>query len=230
MRTHLTKKSGNAKVGPIPVTTTEEDSCPGSCPFNSANDGGCYANYGPLMMHWKKVSKGERGMPFGEFLDKVQNFPEGQLWRHNQAGDLPGAGEIVDHGDLMDLVAAAKHTKGFTYTHKFQPEALRSIRMANQGGFTVNLSANGLGHADELADTGAGPVVTALPEDQTESTYTPKGRKVVVCPATQRDDVTCATCGLCEKKSSGVGERPVVGFPAHGVKRTAVTAVSYRND
>lgn len=230
MFTHITRQSSNAKVGPIPVTTTAEDSCPSSCPFNSTNEGGCYANHGPLMLHWRKVSNGERGVPFEEFLNQVKSFPEGQLWRHNQAGDLPGEDETIDHDALMDLVESANHTRGFTYTHKLQDEALESVRQANEGGFTVNLSANGLAHADTLANTEAGPVVTVLPEDQMENTKTPEGRDVVVCPAVTHDSVTCATCGLCQKQSSGDGERPVIGFPAHGVKSKNVTKVAIQND
>lgn len=38
-----------------------------------------------------------------------------------------------------------------------------------------------------------------------------RGRKVVICPATQREGVTCATCGLCQKQRGAI-----VGFPAHG--------------
>ena len=49
---HTTIKSANRKVGPIPVTTTSATTCPDVCPFNNANEGGCYANGGPLAMHW----------------------------------------------------------------------------------------------------------------------------------------------------------------------------------
>ena len=230
MRVHLTKKSRNDKTGPIPVSTTEKDSCPPSCEFNSANQGGCYAEYGPLMLHWNKVSKGERGMPFPEFLAAIEGLPNGQLWRHNQAGDLPGEGEYLDHGALMNLAKSAQHTRGFTFTHKLSESALESVYQANVSGFTVNLSANGLGHADKLADTGKGPVVTVLPEDQTTNTKTPAGREVIVCPATQKDDVSCATCGLCQKWAIGRNERPIIGFPAHGVKRQTATTITYQND
>ena len=58
MRVHITPRSGNAKTGPIPVTTTERASCPSTCPFY---DKGCYAKSGPLALHWRKVSDGERG-------------------------------------------------------------------------------------------------------------------------------------------------------------------------
>jgi hypothetical protein len=84
------------------------------------------------------------------------------------------------------------------------------------------LSANNVAHADALYDLGIGPVATVLPEAQTTNTVTPKGRKIVVCPATVRDDVSCATCQLCAKQRDAI-----VGFPAHGSsKRKADTVAS----
>jgi hypothetical protein len=55
---HFTRVSGNAKCGPIPVTTTSADSCPPTCSFKG---NGCYAESGPLALHWKAVSSGKRG-------------------------------------------------------------------------------------------------------------------------------------------------------------------------
>lgn len=48
----LTMKSSNVKTGPIPVSTTGAQSCPNAC---SLKGSGCYAEGGPLGMHWRKV-------------------------------------------------------------------------------------------------------------------------------------------------------------------------------
>ena len=214
MQTHLTLVSRNVKTGPIPVSTTSAESCPTACPFNNAN--GCYAASGPLALHWRKVTNGLSGDSYGAFLDKVSRLIKGQLWRHNQAGDLIGEGDSLDVQALALLVKANKGKRGFTYTHKpLDTQAERdAIRDANKGGFTVNLSGNNLDHADSLVDLGIAPVVVVLPHDATSNTVTPKGRKVVVCPATQRDDVSCASCGLCQKQRDSI-----VGFPAHGTSK-----------
>ena len=152
---HLTLKSANVKTGPIPVSTTEATTCPPSCPFSG---GGCYAKGGPLAIHWRKVSDGSRGGNWSNFCDTVAGFESGQLWRHNAAGDLPGVGESIDPVALGELVKANMGKRGFTYTHKTQnPDNFQWIRAANEWGFTVNLSANDLDHADQLADTKAGP-------------------------------------------------------------------------
>ena len=216
---HLTRVSANAKTGPIPVSTTEANTCPPSCPLR---DKGCYAKGGPLGLHWGAVSQRKRGMDWGAFCAEIASLPRGTLWRHNQSGDLPGEGERIDAGELLALVEANKGRKGFTYTHKHRAENLDLIRAANALGFTVNLSANNLAHADSLAETGAGPVCVLLPHDVTRNTLTPQGRKVVICPATQREGVSCATCKLCSR-----GDRScIVGFPAHGVSRKSVSTVA----
>jgi hypothetical protein len=159
---------------------------------------------------------------WSQFLSEIAGLPEGQLWRHNQAGDLPGLGEEIDASALGKLTKANRGRKGFTYTHKYGTESNReAIRSANLNGFTVNLSANTLAHADELAETECGPVVVVLPSDQISNTLTPAGRKVVICPATVRDDVTCATCGLCQRQRSAI-----VGFPAHGASKRKASAIA----
>ncbi len=216
---HLSPISSNAKTGPIPVSTTSAKTCPPSCPFN--NGGGCYAGSGPLAMHWRKVTARERGSNWKAFCGQIASLPEGTLWRHNQAGDLCGEGETVNRAELRQLVRANAGRRGFTYTHKTnRAQSLAAIRQANAEGFTVNLSANSLPHADQLARTGAGPVVVVLPSDATRNTFTPEGRKVVVCPATIRDGVTCATCQLCAKGARSV----IIGFPAHGTSARKVSA------
>ena len=221
MQTHLTLVSRNVKTGPIPVSTTSAESCPSACPFNNAN--GCYAASGPLAIHWRKVTNGLSGDSYGAFLDKVSRLIKGQLWRHNQAGDLIGEGDTLDVQALALLVKANKGKRGFTYTHKPLASQIErdAIRDANKGGFTVNLSGNTLAHADSLADLGIAPVVVVLPHDATSNTTTPKGRKVVVCPATQRDDVSCASCGLCALQRDAI-----VGFPAHGPSKRKASAIA----
>lgn len=207
---HLTLKSANAKTGPIPVSTTSALSCSDTCPFK---DNGCYAESGPLALHWRAVTAGERGLTWPEFCDAIAQLPDGQLWRHNQAGDLPGIGDYINPAAMQLLIDANQGRRGFTYTHKpATPENLEIIRAANAAGFTVNLSANNLTHADTLADTGAGPVVTVLPTNAPAKTTTPAGRPVITCPAQTRDDVSCADCQLCAR-----ADRPtIIGFLAHG--------------
>jgi hypothetical protein len=221
---HLSHRSRNSKTGPIPVSTTSEDTCPNACPLKAG--GGCYAaaNF-HLRLHWQKVSAGKAGTSLAAFRDMIAALPDGQLWRHNQAGDLPGEGDEIDATALAQLVEANAGKRGFTYTHKpMTPANQTEIRAANQAGFTVNLSANNLRHADELAELEIAPVVAVLPSSVqgNQKISTPAGRRVVVCPATYREDVTCASCGLCQR----VRRKAIVGFPAHGAAAVAASAVA----
>ena len=219
---HITPKSKNSKVGPMAVTTSTATTCPSACPFR---DNGCYAESGPLKLHWLKVTKGERGDDWPTFLGKIRDLPAGSKWRHNQAGDLPGDTQDLDSTKCVELARANEGKRGFTYTHydvldNFQNAII--VNSMNNLGFTVNVSANNLDHADKLCDLDIAPVATVLPIEQTTNTVTPKGRKVVVCPATYKDDVSCASCMLCEKRDRNV----VVGFPAHGTSKKKAAMVA----
>jgi len=218
MRVHLTIKSRNVKTGPMPVSTTTAESCPPSCAMFAA----CYAKGGPLAIHWRNVTNGLAGMAWNSFCEAIASLPMGTLWRHNQAGDLPGIGDTIDSAALSELVVANSGRRGFTYTHKpTSPENLVFIRAANEAGFTINLSANTLEEADSYSDTGL-PVVVVLDvaEGERHDVLTPQGRKVATCPATYLDDVSCQSCGLCAVQNRKV----IVGFPAHGTyKRKAAT-------
>jgi hypothetical protein len=218
---HTTIKSKNVKTGEIPVTTTTADTCPPDCAFK---DNGCYAGSGPLALHWAKVTSGERGDTWSGFIAKVQSFKDGQLWRHNQAGDLAGDGKRLD-ADANDQLADANTGKrGFTYTHYpvlTDKHNAQVVKRMNEKGFVVNLSGNNLAHADALYDLDIAPVTTVLPETQTTNTTTPKGRKVIVCPATIRDNVSCATCQLCARNREAI-----IGFPAHGTSKRKANEVA----
>ena len=210
---HLSPRSTNAKTGPLPVSTTGSNSCPPTCPLKA---GGCYANGGPLAIHWQAVTEGRRGTDWQTFCSQIAALPDGQLWRHNQAGDLPGANGVIDKKLVHQLVEANRGRHGFTYTH--YPMTKRNaavVAHANEHGFTINLSADDLGEADRLSDLRVGPVVTLLPTDAPARTKTPGGRIVVKCPAQYRDSVACASCKLCARRNRKV----IVGFEVHGCQR-----------
>ena len=224
MNIHITIKSANAKVGPIPVSTTSAKTCPTDCPFNHENEGGCYAESGPLALHWRKVTAGERGTDLKGFCDTIRKLPEGQLWRHNQAGDLPGDGHELDVAACTLIADANEGRRGFTYTHYNPAQGMNAavIRQMNLQGFTVNLSGNNPTHADTLADMDCGPVVTVMPTDAPKVSRTPAGRKIVTCPAVTSDKVTCSSCGLCAKRNRAY----IIGFPAHGTGKAKASRVA----
>lgn len=210
MNIALTMKSSNAKVGPIPVTTSSKATCPKECPMLS---NGCYASAGfHTNLHWDKVTRGERGTPLEGLLTSVRKLKPGQLWRHNVAGDLiPNTAGEIDSGALKALTDANTGRRGFTYTH-YAPKGnnLNAIEHANAYGFTVNVSCNSPQEAIATQGTIKAPIVTIVPSD-----YWTDGNKVdnvIRCPAEYRDDVTCASCKLCSVST----RTTIVGFTVHG--------------
>jgi hypothetical protein len=248
---NLTLKSGNKKVGSVPVSTSSKETCPNTCPLKA--NGSCYADGGPLAIFWKKVTEQKAGASYDRFLTSVADLPDGQFWRHNQAGDLKPSDnndDDIDAPALVKLVEANRGKAGFTYTHYDvidSPLNNYAVTVANRNGFTVNLSGNNVAHADRLVKADCGPVVSVLPIEyerttkKTEAgkvwaetlpeykdrlatlpTTTPDGHRLVVCPATFADDVSCANCKLCQK----VNRKTIVGFPAHGRSKRKADAIA----
>lgn len=219
MKYHFVKQSANSKTGQIPVTYSQRETCPPSCPHYRSD---CYAEDFYTRMSWDKVA--ERGGTLDALCASIAALPAGQLWRHNVAGDLPGEGETVDAVALGEIVRANIGKRGFTYTHKKSADGLYWASQATQWGFTVNLSADDAGDADTLAEADAGPVCCIVPMDTPEKSYTPAGRTIIVCPAQTRDEVTCASCGLCARADRGV----IIGFRAHGTRARVADAKARR--
>ena len=218
---HFARISGNAKTGPIPVTTTSQDSCPPSCSFKG---NGCYAENGKLTIHWRAISAGKRGGSLEQLCAQVAALPRHQLWRHNQAGDLPAAAlGVIDHKAVRQIIAANKQRRGFTYTHYPPTEHNRAIvREANQSGFTINWSAETLAQADEYYALKDGPVVCVLPICTSTPQFTPAGRMVIVCPASI-GNTDCLNCGICQVRD----RQAIIGFPAHGSGAKRVEKIFY---
>lgn len=208
MKYQAVKQSSNMKTGPIPVTYSQRDTCPPSCPHYLDD---CYAEGFHTRMTWDKIPA--RGVELSALVQFIAAMKPGQLWRHNVAGDLPGEGETVDAAALGEIVAANTGRRGFTYTHKKSAAAVEWYRHATNWGFTVNLSADDAGEADALAAHGL-PVVCIVPIDTPKHTTTPGGLPILVCPAQTVDYMTCALCGLCQKAD----RRQIIGFRAHGTK------------
>lgn len=223
---HITRKSSNAKTGPIPVTTSAMETCPSTCPLNTANSGGCYANGGPLRLHWKKVSEGERGGNWTDLVQFVSNLPQGQLWRHNQAGDLPHFHEYIDAESVMELARANEGARGFTYTHHDigKPHNRKVVEIATDRGFTINVSANNPTEAARFKGMTHAPVVSVVSEDfwQGKNKREFEGEHFVRCPAEYKDGVNCANCGACASSS----RVSVIGFTAHGTQKKKAAIIA----
>jgi len=219
----LTPKSGNRKLYGLPVSRSEPDTCPTTCPFRKK---GCYGKYHNSGIHWRNLVKKQLG--WKQFLDKVDALLEGTLWRHNEVGDLPGKENRINKTLLGKLVKANNGKRGFTYTHKpvlgktkLAKRNRALIKQANKNGFVINLSADNLTLADKLSALKIGPVVVVLPKDAPNKLKTPKGRPVISCPNEINKTITCGQCQLCAK----VNRKVIVGFHAHGTAAKTVSEI-----
>jgi hypothetical protein len=136
------------------------------------------------------------------------------------------------------------------WTNSRPPTWADRFAEALEEGFLINLSGNNPAHADELAALQLTPVVTVLPEayarrhrslgggkkewtetigqyrDRTSTlpSFTSKGRRIAVCPATY-SDATCASCRACAHSRN----EAIIGFPAHGTAKCKAEAVAARD-
>lgn len=216
MKYQFTRVSSNKKTGCIPTTMTEKASCPDRCPLKG---NGCYAENFPLSLHWNKVA--DKGIGIGELAKALQKLPEGQLWRHNVAGDI-NLDTTEGRQELAAIIRAnkARNLKGFTYTHVNPYVHWKELFAVNSWGFTVNISCDSYAQVDDMMKKGL-PAVCVVPEDTNKTQYTPEGNKIKMCPAVLSDEVTCETCGICANSK----RQFAIGFPAHGARRKVVNSL-----
>ena len=235
-RHHVTVISHNKKLGPISVTRSQTTkTCPKSCPL--LDGGGCYDQSGNGAIHRRRVDSNEYAtLSFPAFLGVIKDKVS-RIYRHNEGGDLWSKGnntETICPTSLQQFVDAnvsARKTP-ILYTHKsvVGTRATKKIRQANgkvllqaKAPFALNVSVESMHAVDVLLDNGH-DAVTIIPHDeQRRVTRTPKGNRIVTCPATY-SKVQCVNCGngspLCTRKGRGYA----VGFPAHGASKKRVTA------
>ena len=169
------------------------------------------------------MSNGLRGGTWDDLTTYVSKLDRGQLWRHNQAGDLgytrQQGREYIRLDLLKSLVDANKTSgaKGYTYTHhQLHTHNLEAIKYSNRNGFTVNASCESMQQADDAIAAGI-PAVCVVDNSQPVPARTPAGTRVLVCPA-QTSDTNCKDCGICQQSN----RKCVVAFLSHGSRAKKV--------
>ena len=205
----------NKKTGDVPTLYVGESraeslaSCEG-CGLLDSRD--CYAQFGsPSFGHSSMVKAAARGKTYG--FDKAMAGRKigARMVRFGAIGD-PSA---IRHPLLrkwFDVVEGAG-LRVVGYTHHWR----RPVNAWLRDHFMA--SADNLAEADEAIDAGW-RATAVVPSDYTGGT-TPKGRKVLVCPAIAADrkgvKVTCNQCRMCHPSAGGT----VIAFPDHGPKARA---------
>jgi hypothetical protein len=223
---HVVARSGNTKTGDIPVTYRPMRTCEPTCPFLPSKDsGGCYGT-GRIFAMAEKLT-GERSADDVDATLAKRN-PAARYMRDRVVGDVidvDADGSVTVDVEYIEAVAdaaARNDLTAFGYSHawpRFTPEDV--ARMAASG-YVMNASCET--PADVDAALAMGLPATIANDDVAEGAMIGGGR-VVTCPAQTRDDVDCASCGLCAKPQ----RKAVVRFLIHGTaKRKATAAVAAR--
>jgi len=233
-RHHVTMISQNKKTGPMSIIrSTTATTCPKSCPLL---DAGCYDQQGNGNIHRRKVDTNEyKTLSTDEFFEIIPDLS--RRYRLNEGGDL-WSGKTTEHIDAKLLKQFSEVNKTWRktpimYTHKpvVGKRSHWKIRKANRdairksgANYAINVSGESLSEVDEALEQGLDCVVVLPSTAGKGITRTPKGHKVVTCPATY-NATQCVTCGgkqgpLCTRKNRGYA----IGFPAHGASKKRITA------
>ena len=227
----ITPQSGNGKLGPIPVTSRAQGTCPTTCLFYG---NGCYgenrganpqtlfalAEQGETVhdvdtMTSAFAKRGNRRRFRGRDLRRV--LP---IARDREVGDV-----LTPDGAAIDLewmygVALAGMRAGlriFGYTH---------VPTITELDVPPNYVLNASCETPEDIESAwmRGLPAVCVGDRDTLSALMP-GVRFVSCPAESRD-ITCAECGLCAKESRMLEpeKAPVIVFRPHGTAARKVWA------
>lgn len=215
---------GNRKTGPIPTTSRPMGTCPSECPFLPTGAiGGCYGTGRIFYQAEKRASVMTVADAIREINDTAPR--SAKYLRDRVVGDVIGENGGLDRDYIAAISAVGRGTDltVFGYTHawkRFTPEDVAFIRAE---GYVMNASTETEAGVRQAIDLGM-PVVM-VNADLADGTMV-AGRRLITCPAELREDVKCATCGLCAKPDREV----IVRFTPHGtvVKRAHAALAAAR--
>lgn len=215
------KRSKNTKVGRVPTLWVGDSraacraSCKG-CPMLpkapkidtlGLSKGECYAHTGAPIIAHSSVVKSARKDPEAYTMASAltRRHKAAKMVRLSAIGDVGRVGrEVADR-----IVATARDAtlSVVGYTHHWREERVRDAWRGR-----LMASCNSIAAADSAVAQGWRATVV-VPESTERVSFTPKGNKVVVCPAQIAEGkVDCNACRLCDASKPG----PIVAFREHG--------------
>lgn len=208
---------GNKKTGSMLLVRSPRATCPEAC---TLKNNGCYAQNFPLALHWEKQDT--TGIGWKTVLYAIKTLPLGSLWRLFEAGDFESADGIkISPQQVVDVIEANHGRRGFGYTHYPVEPNFTALKVMNNSGFTINVSANTMDEAVAAFHSGLPTTVVVprkFPKDKVVA-----GVRIVVCPAQTLEgkNVTCLRCQLCQKPDRDY----IIGFRSHGTKAKIVPTI-----
>lgn len=218
---HLVADSGTSKTGRMPVTYRTSDSCPTTCPFlpkSLGGNGGCYGTGRIFGIAAKYVAT----LSVDAALAKLKRMPKGsRFMRDRVVGDLvTPAGEFdMPYVKVIAHVANTAGLKVYGYTHAWPIMTAADVADVAESGYVLNASCETESDVKRAVSLG---MPTVLAGDSWIDGEMIGGRRIVTCPAQTRDDVNCASCGLCAKPDRAC----TVRFLLHGPKNQAAASIA----
>lgn len=209
--THIVARSGNAKTGVMPVTYRTSDTCPRSCPFlptSEGGNGGCYGAGRIFGIAGKYASQ----LSEADAAAKLQGAPkDAKYLRDRVVGDLVAPDGSFDHAYVASIarVAGDAGLVPYGYTHAWPTMTTGDVERVADTGYVLNASCETEADIERAVSLG---MPTVVARDDWEDGDVVAGRRIVTCPAQTREDVTCASCGLCAKPNRAA----TVRFLLHG--------------
>lgn len=218
--THMVAMSGNTKTGPMPVTYRTADTCPTSCPFLPANQGGCYGSGRIFGIAAKYASE----LTVEKAASILARSPRGAKYLRDRV-----VGDVVANDGSFDItyvetIAGVARDAGlipFGYTHHWGAMTADDVARTVTSGYVMNASCETADDITRAVSLGMPAVVTG---DAWADGDVVAGRRIVTCPAQTRDDVDCSSCGLCAKPNRAA----TVRFLVHGPTKMAARAIDAR--
>jgi hypothetical protein len=206
-------RSGNSKTGSIPVTYRTVETCPTDCPFLPTGEiGGCYGT-GRIFGMTRKYA-GETDVESATWKIRLDKDRSARYLRDRVVGDVVTPDGELDRDYVSGIaqVAAGNRLVAFGYTHAWRSFTPDDVAFLRDSGYVMNASTESEAGAQAALDAGMPAVIV---DDDTPDGATVAGRRLMTCPAEVRDDVSCASCGLCAKPDRAV----LIRFKTHGVAR-----------
>jgi hypothetical protein len=123
----------------------------------------------------------------------------------------------VDYVEAIARVADRSGVRAFGYSHAWRRATAEDVARIDASGYVLNASCETV---EDVAQALSAGFPATIASDSVEDGTMISGKRIVTCPAQSRDNVSCATCGLCAKPDRAA----VVRFKIHGTARVKARA------
>jgi hypothetical protein len=221
------ENSNNSKIlgkkGKVSTTYASIDkSCPKSCSLKNE----CYASYGMVGFHVRKLNAVEgnyspRDIARLEYKLIRDSFGKGRIPQDGAQGGrdlrIHVAGEARTSGAarFMARAGASWYRRGggkvWSYTHAWQ-----TVPRKHWGKVSILGSANTLEDIPKILAQGYAPTIVVSKHESPKAKMI-QGVNFIPCPA-QTKGIGCADCRLCLNADGLLARKAGISFEAHGVK------------